>query len=79
MRHDAVAAILAAELARGRYDVRREHIFRTQEGVRKPDLLARKGTFGHILDVQIISGGRSLAESHRRKKAYYAGNKELLE
>lgn len=79
MRHDAVASILATELQRGGYAVRREHAFRTREGVRKPDMLAAKGGRAHVLDVQIISGARPLSEGHRRKRQYYAGNAELVE
>jgi len=78
MRHDAVASVVAAELQRGGYSVRREHTFRTREGVRKPDILAAKGGHGHILDVQIISGARSLTEGHERKRRYYASNAELV-
>lgn len=78
MRHDAVAAVLASELQRGGYDVRREHVFRTQSGARKPDIIAAKGDRGHILDVQIISGSYPLSEGHKRKQSYYADNKELV-
>jgi hypothetical protein len=78
MRHDAVASTLAGELQRGGYKVRREHVFRTPAGVRKPDILASKGERGHVLDVQIISGARPLTEGHKRKRNYYAGNAELL-
>lgn len=78
MRHDAVASTLAGELQRGGYNVHREHVFRTCEGVRKPDILAAKGTNGHVLDVQIISGARPLSDGHIRKRNYYADNADLL-
>lgn len=42
LRHDAVATVLAAELDKEGYRVRRERMFRTQEGSRKPDLVAIK-------------------------------------
>lgn len=42
MRHDAVASTLAGELQRGGYSVHQEHVFRTCEGVRKPDIVATK-------------------------------------
>lgn len=78
MRHDAVAARVAAELQRGEHTTRREKIFRTEEGVRKPDLIVSKGNRGHVLDVQIISGSRPLSEGHRRKRDYYSSNGELM-
>jgi len=78
MRHDAVAATLAAELKRGGYTVHRERLFRTQEGARKPDILASKGQQGHVIDVQILSGARPLSDGHTRKRQYYAGNGQLL-
>ncbi|KMQ90176.1 reverse transcriptase [Lasius niger] len=78
MRHDAVASALAGELQRGGYNVHRERVFRTREGVRKPDILAAKGTHGHVLDVQIISGARPLSDGHDRKRSYYANNADLL-
>ncbi|KMQ85360.1 reverse transcriptase [Lasius niger] len=78
MRHDAVASTLAGELQRGGYSVHREHVFRTPDRVRKPDIVAAKGEHGHVLDVQIISGARPLAEGHARKRNYYANNRELL-
>lgn len=79
MRHDAVAATVAAELQRGGYKVRREHVFKTREGVRKPDILAVKGERGYILDAQIVSGARSLHENHLTKRQYYANNKDLVD
>jgi len=79
MRHDAVATVLASELQRGGHTVRREHQFRTSAGVRKPDLLVSKGDKGHMVDVQVISGSRPMAEGHRRKMRYYADNRELVE
>lgn len=79
MRHDAVAAVLAQELDRAGYKVKREHLFRTQTGARKPDILAAKGDSGYVLDVQIVTGTRSLTEAHKRKRQYYAGNSDLME
>ncbi|KMQ89543.1 reverse transcriptase [Lasius niger] len=78
MRHDAVASTLAGEFQRGSYSVHREHVFRTCEGVRKPDIVAAKGVHGHVLDVQIISGARPLSDGHNRKRNYYANNVDLL-
>lgn len=78
MRHDAVASTLAGELQRGGFAVRREHSFRTTDGVRKPDILAAKGGRGYVLDAQIISGARPLSGGHKRKRDYYANNADLL-
>lgn len=78
MRHDSVAAILTSELQRSGHQVQRERVFRTEMGVRKPDILAVKGGKGHVLDVQIISGARPLSEGHERKRQYYAQNEELV-
>lgn len=78
LRHDAVASTIAGELQGGGYTVLREHRFNTGVGVRKPDIVASKGDVAHILDVQIVSGARSLTESHKRKRQYYAENKDLL-
>lgn len=57
---------------------RREKVFRTEEGTRKPDLIVSKGDRSHVLDVQIISGSRPLSEGHRRKRDYYSSNGELM-
>lgn len=79
MRHDAIAAVLAAELDRAGYRVRREHLFQTQQGGRKPDILAVKGEQGFVLDVQVVSGARSLNEAHTLKTRYYESNNQLMD
>lgn len=78
LRHDAVATTVAGELDRSGYRVMREHLFQTAVGPRKPDIVAVKGSQGHILDVQIVSGARALSDAHKRKRQYYAGNDELM-
>jgi len=60
------------------FAVRWQHIFRTANGVRKPNILAVKGGRGHILDIQIILGARALSEGHTTKRDYYASNLDLL-
>lgn len=78
LRHDAVAKMLAGSLRRKNYDVRREHLFCTQEGRRKPDLLAVKDGVATVIDVQVVSGARPLLQSHTEKKNYYARNEDLV-
>lgn len=60
------------------FAVRWQHIFRTANGVRKPNILAVKGGRGHVLDIQIILGARALSEGHTTKRDYYASNLDLL-
>lgn len=78
LRHDNVATIVAGEMDRLGYMTRREHLFQTSSGGRKPDIVAAKQDRGVVLDVQIVSGARPLTDAHKRKRQYYAGNEELV-
>lgn len=78
MRHAEVAATVTVELQHKGFNMRREHLFRTSAGARKPDLLVSKDGKGHMLDVQILSASRRLAEERRLKNNYYAENNELI-
>ena len=77
-RHDAVVKHLAARLKERGYEVDVEPSIRTPAGLRKPDIVARKGSMTTVLDAQIVSDGHPLEEANNRKKKHY-DTQEVLE
>lgn len=78
-RHNCVAGFVARAMEGQGWVVFEEPHIRTTEGLRKPDLIASRGGHGVIVDAQVVSGCRSLDESHRAKRAKYASHGELVE
>lgn len=78
LRHDAVAAKIAASLSATGFDVRREEIISTTAGNRKPDIIAATLGGVYVLDVQVVSGNKDLEQQHLSKRRYYAQNNDLL-
>ena len=76
-RHDAVMAYLARGLEQRKYRVTREAEFRTEEGVRKPDLIATKMGRSIIIDAQVVNDQTILDLAHKRKTEYYSENASL--
>ena len=70
-RHNAVAHILAENLNRLGYVTEEEPPLRTTVGLRKPDILAVKGSKVTLIDAQIVSGATALDDAHNRKSSYY--------
>jgi len=77
LRHDAAA--IGRFLSQRGWTVHRERIFPTREGNRKPDIIAARQGDVKVVDVQIVSGSRSLAVSDAEKTAYYRRNLDLRE
>ena len=70
-RHDAIAATLAAALTRKGWLIHQEPRLITQEGLRKPDILAVKDGSAVVIDAQVVSGSILPDDNHRRKVAKY--------
>lgn len=76
-RHNAVCRFLAAGLRDAGWRVSEEPRYRTNIGLRKPDLLATRNGVVNIIDTQVVNGATALDESHERKVTYYSGNEHL--
>jgi hypothetical protein len=63
-RHDALAAALMAALRQKGWEVQLEPRFQTQEGLRKPDILAVRDKSAMVIDVQVVSGSGDINDSH---------------
>lgn len=70
-RHDAVCKTLADHLRAHGVEVHTEPRLRTEEGLKKPDLLVKTGSKGFIVDAQIVTGAAPLDGSHKRKVEKY--------
>lgn len=77
-RHDAIAAYIARNMRRQGYQVQLEPIFQTDDGLRKPDLVATMGRTTIVVDAQVVSEQTNLDEAHQRKVDYYAKNPTLV-
>ena len=53
-RHDAVLSYLGRNLRHQGFEVREEPHYRTQEGLRKPDIVETMGKLGLVIDAQIV-------------------------
>ena len=53
-RHDAVLSNLGCNLLRLGFEIQEEPHYLTQEGLRKPDIVATMGILGLVIDVQIV-------------------------
>jgi hypothetical protein len=60
-----------AALRQKGWAVQPEPRFQTQEGLRKPDILAVRDKSAVIIDVQVVSGSGDINNSHRRKTEKY--------
>lgn len=78
LRHNAIVDALVSMLASKGYQTWKEPHIRTSAGLRKPDILAKKGSSSVILDAQVVAGGADLDIKHRAKRDYYANNVDLL-
>lgn len=70
-RHDAVVAYVVRSLQRAEYEVWVEPKFKTLDGVRKPDIVTRRGVHGMVIDAQVINDQYDLWEAHKNKIKYY--------
>ncbi|KMQ88340.1 reverse transcriptase [Lasius niger] len=70
-RHDAVVKYIARNMPRSGYEVHQEPHYKTELGLRKPDLVAVLGQTAIIIDAQVVSEQTNLDDAHTRKVAYY--------
>ncbi|KAK2575343.1 hypothetical protein KPH14_012766 [Odynerus spinipes] len=77
-RHNAVVSFVGRNLARAGYIVRYEPPYPTEEGVRKPDVVAVMGRTALLLDGQVVSDMANLQKAHNAKVSYYARNTQLI-
>lgn len=70
-RHDRVVDMLSDHLhRRANLNVLKEPRFRTQHGLRKPDLIIYNNEKAIVLDVQVVSG-RNMERDHNTKISKY--------
>lgn len=80
-RHNAVASYVHRALQMKCDLVEEEPHLKTPLGLRKPDLVAIKGTTALVVDAQVVSEQTDLNLAHERKKRYYqdSAHRTLLE
>ena len=71
-RHDAVLSYIGRNLRRYGFEVQEEPYYRTQEGLRKPDIVATMGTLGLVIDAQIVGEQSDLERARTAKIRKYA-------
>ena len=77
-RHDAVLSYLGRNLRRQGFEVQEEPHYRTQEGLRKPDIVATMGTLGLVIDAQIVGEQSDLERARTAKIRKYKSRKTNL-
>ncbi|CAL7932959.1 unnamed protein product [Xylocopa violacea] len=77
-RHDAIVAYISRNMKRQGYTVSEEPTFSSEEGTRKPDLVATMGRTTIVVDAQVVSEQTDLNMAHKRKVEYYSKNTSLL-
>lgn len=75
-RHDNLVAYVARGLEVAEYQVSVEPKLQTAAGIRKPDIVARRGVLGLVIDAQVINDQYDLDTAHENKIEYY---KDIVE
>lgn len=70
-RHDAILSYMERRIRRADYVIHKEPHYKTQLGLRKPDMVAILGQTAVVVDAQVVSEQTDLAAAHLRKKRYY--------
>ncbi len=78
-RHNEVARVLSEALAKLGYTVTQEALYRTEEGLRKPDIIAVKGDNVYVIDPTVVSDGYSPDVANDFKCLKYQGFPEIGE
>lgn len=78
-RHDAVCNYIAKKLTKSGYTVDKEPKINTDEGLRKPDLVATLGATTIIVDAQVLGEQVDLEAANQKKIDYYGKNNSLIE
>ncbi|CAL7932985.1 unnamed protein product, partial [Xylocopa violacea] len=77
-RHNAIVAYIKRGLGKSCQTVDEEPTFTTTDGIRKPDLIAKRDNKAIVIDAQIISENYDLAMAHRNKVDYYRCLKDAI-
>lgn len=78
-RHDALVKYIGRSLVNSKFEVEEEPHFQTPEGLRKPDLIAKRGNMAVLIDGQVVSEQADLARAQRMKAEKYQGLKRQIE
>ena len=70
-RHDAVLSYMERRIRGCGYEIHREPHYRTEVGLRKPDMTAILGQTALVIDAQVVSEQTDLNRAHKRKVDYY--------
>ena len=76
-RHDAVLSYLGRNLRRHGFEVQEEPHYRTQEGLRRPDIVATMGILGLVIDAQIVGEQSDLERARTAKIRKYTDNPDI--
>ena len=76
-RHNAVLSYLGHNLRRQGFEVQEEPHYRTQEGLRKPDIVATMGTLRLVIYAQIVGEQSDLKRARAAKIRKYADNPDI--
>lgn len=71
-RHDAIAKYVTKKLEGKGFTVLKEPRINTEEGLRKPDIVAYKEEKAYVIDAQVINDQFDLNRAHENKKLKYA-------
>ncbi|CAB0034401.1 unnamed protein product [Trichogramma brassicae] len=78
LRHNAVSGALAMALAQKGWRIEQEPHIWTNEGLRKPDILAYNDEEAVVIDTQVVSGAGDIEAVSAKKKDYYRRNGSLI-
>lgn len=77
-RHNAVVAYIKRGLQKKSEVVDEEPTFNTTEGIRKPDLIAKREDKAIVIDAQIVNENIDLTQAHKNKVEYYQSLKDAI-
>lgn len=77
-RHDALVTYVQRSLKKTWEIVEKEPHIKTSKGLRKPDLVAKKGETVMVVDAQVVGEQTDLQAAHERKVEYYRSSLDDL-
>ncbi|KAL0098716.1 hypothetical protein PUN28_020672 [Cardiocondyla obscurior] len=70
-RHNAIITYIERGLRRQEYEVSNEPEIHTKAGLRKPDLIAKRGITAILIDAQVVNDQTDLNSAHKQKSELY--------
>lgn len=70
-RHNAIISFLDKKMTSQEFHVELEPHFKSEAGLRKPDLVAYRGATAFVIDAQVVSEQTDLNRAHKNKCEYY--------